>query len=45
MDGLASAIQSQMGHMFASAMASYGVSTAIFSAIDYWFDASEFWCF
>ena len=45
MDGLTSAIQSQMNRMFSTAMISYGVSTAASSGIDAWFDANGYWFF
>ena len=45
MNGLTTAIQSQMNNMFSTAMISYGVSTAAFSGIAAWFDANEYWFF
>ena len=45
MNGLTTAIQSQMNNMFSTAMISYGVSTAASSGIDAWFDANEYWFF
>ena len=45
MNGLTTAIQSQMNRMFSTAMISYGVSTAALSGIDAWFDANEYWFF
>lgn len=45
MNGLTSTISSQMGRMFATAMISYGVSTALFTGIDAWFDTNGYWLF
>lgn len=45
MNGLTGAIQHQMNCMFATAMISYGLSTIIFSGIDAFFDANEYWFF
>lgn len=45
MNGLYSAVQLQMSHMFKIAMRSYAVSTAIFNGINIWFNKSGFWIF
>ncbi|MBE6533756.1 MAG: hypothetical protein E7678_02130 [Ruminococcaceae bacterium] len=45
MNGLTSAIESQMSYMFTTAMAYYSVSTIIFSGMDAVFDMYGFWLF
>ena len=45
MNGLTSAISSQMGRMLATAMISYGVSTVAFAGIDAGFDYLGWWFF
>ena len=45
MNGLYSAVQLQMSHMFKISMRSYAVSTAIFNGINIWFNKSGFWIF
>ena len=45
MNGLTSAISSQMGRMFATAMVSYSVATIAFARLDARFDYLGWWLF